>query len=217
MTIPFGMFLGPKIEPRGAGCTMLCHFDGTNGSTVFTDETGLQTWNAGGNAKISTATSKFGGSSLYLDGSGDYIVPSLSPSGLSFGTGDYTIDFWFNGDPGMNGLAWDSRSASSTTSRLLFGIALSGIGSSGALSSGVWYHYARTRAGGTRREFVNGVQVSSGAEATNFALGAGRPAIGADGNGLGTSFYKGYFDEYHVQKGTARWIANFTPPSAPYA
>lgn len=214
--IPFGMFLGPKVEPRGADCTMLCHFDGTNGSTVFTDETGLQTWNPGGNAKISTTASRFGGSSLYLDGSGDYIIPTGSPAGLAFGTADYTIDFWFNGDPGMNGLAWDSRSTSSTTGRLLFGIALAGIGTSGALSSGVWYHYARTRASGTRREFLNGVQVSNAAETANYGLGGNRPAIGADGNGLGTSFYKGYLDEYHVQKGTARWTSSFTLPVGPY-
>ena len=51
----------------------LLHFDGTDASTTFTDESG-KTWTAHGNAQIDTAQSVFGGASGYFDGSGDYIT-----------------------------------------------------------------------------------------------------------------------------------------------
>ena len=51
---------------------LLLHCDGTNGSTVITDKIG-KAMTAYGNAKISTAQSKFRGASLSLDGNGDYI------------------------------------------------------------------------------------------------------------------------------------------------
>lgn len=218
MALPgIGSFVGGGYEEilRGADCTLLLHFEGADGSTTFTDETGLQTWTAGGNARIRTANSRFGGSSLYLDGSGDYILPgaSASPAGLAFGTGDYTVDFWFNGNAGFDGLLWDSRSGSSTSGRLLFGV---GPGDGITVPSGEWHHFARTRQAGTRRTFIDGVLLSSAAEATNFASGFNRPVIGCDGNGLGTAFWEGFIDEYHVRKGTAQWVSNFSPPQNPY-
>jgi len=49
------------------------HGDGTNNSTVFTDYTG-KTFTGYGNAKISTdIATAFGGSSIKLDGTGDYV------------------------------------------------------------------------------------------------------------------------------------------------
>ena len=49
----------------------LLHFDGANNSTVFTDNSPFNQTVAvvTGTPKISTAMSRFGGSSLYLDGS----------------------------------------------------------------------------------------------------------------------------------------------------
>ena len=50
----------------------LLHFNGSDGSTTITDESG-KTWTAYDNAQIDTAQSKFGGASMLLDGVGDYI------------------------------------------------------------------------------------------------------------------------------------------------
>jgi hypothetical protein len=47
-----------------------------------------------GNTQISTAQSKFGGSSAAVDGAGDYLSIA-STSDFGFGTGDFTIEGWF--------------------------------------------------------------------------------------------------------------------------
>jgi len=46
-----------------------------------------------GNAQISTTRSKFGGSSAFFDGTGDYLSTG-TPSGFAFGTGDFTVEAW---------------------------------------------------------------------------------------------------------------------------
>jgi hypothetical protein len=68
--------------------------DGANNSTTFTDSSLTpKTVFANGDAKISTAQSKFGGSSAYLDGNGDHLsIPNSSD--FEFGSGDFTIEFW---------------------------------------------------------------------------------------------------------------------------
>lgn len=59
-------------DPDWASRITLMHFDGADGSTTFTDQKGL-IWTPSGNAQIDTAQSVFGGASLLLDGSGDYL------------------------------------------------------------------------------------------------------------------------------------------------
>lgn len=54
---------------------LLLHCDGADGSTTFTDSSpSPKTVTAYGDAKISTARSKFGGASGLFDGSGDYLI-----------------------------------------------------------------------------------------------------------------------------------------------
>ena len=47
-----------------------------------------------GDAAISTDESKWGGSSLYLDGDGDYLQIAQNDTAFNFGTGDFTIEAW---------------------------------------------------------------------------------------------------------------------------
>src|SRR5690606_34123168 len=83
---------GPSsTDPYWSSVSSLLHFNGSNGSTTFTDEKGVG-WTASGDAEISTAQSKFGGSSLSLDGTGDWL--DASNAGFTFGTGDFTIEAW---------------------------------------------------------------------------------------------------------------------------
>ena len=73
---------------------LLMPFDGPNNSTIFEDYSSnrniITTY---GDAKISTTQSKFGGSSGYFDGAGDYLEISSS-SLFEFGLGDFVIEAW---------------------------------------------------------------------------------------------------------------------------
>ncbi len=70
------------------------HFSGSNGSTTFVDNSPVtKSFTVNGNSQISTAQSKFGSSSLLLDGTGDYLS-SPSNADYAFGTGDFTIECW---------------------------------------------------------------------------------------------------------------------------
>ena len=76
-------------------CVLYLPFTGVNNSTAIMDYSYYRTLlTVAGDAKISTTQSKFGGSSLYLDGTGDYIYADGSASKYAFGTGDFSISMW---------------------------------------------------------------------------------------------------------------------------
>lgn len=175
-----------------------------------------------GNASRSAAQSKFGGYSAYLDGTGDYItVPSGSD--FAFGTGDFTVEFWFMQTVAGNPFLIDCRPISSTNGAyvttyidagtvVFFTNAAARITSS-AITTGAWYHVAVCRSGTSTRLFLNGTQTGSTyTDPTNYI--ASPVNIGASGNGLFP--LTGYFDDIRITKGVARYTANFTPPAAAF-
>lgn len=175
-----------------------------------------------GNASRSAAQSKFGGYSAYLDGTGDYItVPSGSD--FAFGTGDFTVEFWFMQTVAGNPFLIDCRPISSTNGAyvttyinagtvVFFTNAEARITSS-AITTGAWYHVAVCRSGTSTRLFLNGTQTGSTyTDPTNYI--ASPVNIGASGNGLFP--LTGYLDDFRITKGVARYTANFTPPAAAF-
>ena len=87
-----GSTVGDVYFPKVAA---LLPFDGTNGATSTSD---LSNRSGGvsfaGTAQISTAQSKFGGSSLVLDGNSDYLTISDSYWASAIDSGDWTVEFW---------------------------------------------------------------------------------------------------------------------------
>jgi hypothetical protein len=191
-----------------------------------------------GNAQLSTAINKFGGSSMAFDGTGDYLI---SPQYLNFnfGTSDFTIEGWIymNSLPiddykqivcfgtGPSAQRWilfiDTRTSQSTpylrflsiNSSNAVIIDVTGAGSSG-WSAGTWYHVAVTRSGNTFKLFRNGVQ--NGATVTNSGscpatASTGALYVGAEVGG-GFANWNGYIDDLRITKGYARYTSNFTPP-----
>lgn len=176
-----------------------------------------------GNASRSAAQSKFGGYSAYLDGTGDYItVPSGSD--FAFGTGDFTVEFWFMQTVAGNPFLIDCRPTSSTngayvTTYIYAGTVVFFTNSaaritSSAITTGAWYHVAVCRSGTSTRLFLNGTQTGSTyTDPTNYI--ASPVNIGASGNGLFP--LTGYFDDIRITKGVARYTANFTVPAEAFA
>jgi hypothetical protein len=199
---------------------LLLHCDGTDAATTFTDSSpSARTITTVGNAQVDTAQSKFGGASLLLDGSGDYLS-AASNADWSFGTGDFTVDLWvrFGSTSGTQCMV----SVDQTGAFILqldsgsLRVSRSGVGHdlsySWSLATGTWYHVAVTRASSAMKLFVDGAVVASGTVSTNY--GQGLLTIGSQ---AGIHFINGWLDEVRISKGVARWTAAFTPPDGPYA
>jgi len=181
-----------------------------------------------GTAQISTTQSKFGGSSIYLAGAGNYLSIPHS-SALNFGTGNFTIETWIYYNS-LSNIPFLFQKMSGTTgwfieigaSTVYFGWGSASssqyIAFSTSLSTGAWYHIAVTRTGSTLNAFVNGV--SPGAQTLTSADSSYDNTVNATIGGYyaGTSTYdlNGYIDDFRITKGNVRYTSNFTPPTAPF-
>jgi len=99
-------FGGGAVDPYYASVSMLLHFEGTNTSTTITDSSPIALqWTAVGDAAISTTRSKFGNSSLRLNGAG-YVRPAdmaVADPYFDLGTGAWTLDMqvWLDNTSGV--------------------------------------------------------------------------------------------------------------------
>jgi len=208
-------------------CSLLLHFSGSNGSTVFIDNSlnNFAITSSNGTA-ISTVQSKFGGSSGYFDGTDDYInIPDNSV--FDFGSGDFTIEYWEYRTSSDNNRTVLSRK-NVTYTPYMMGYAYSGNvsfyasdnGSSwtivdlsmGSLVLNTWTHYAVTRQGNTFRTFKNGTLISSTTSTMTFPAGSAPVEIGK----WSVYYFQGYIDELRITKGIARYTGSFATQSAEF-
>jgi len=202
-------------DPYWNNVVLLAHFDGTNGSTSFTDEKGM-TLTPVGTAALSSTQSKFGGTSLYLAGSANRIDVSGHGTGFVFGTGDFTIECWVyrTATATYQGILLTGTYATNQIGvRLIGGKVQVYISGSTVLDGEIdlglntWRHIAVTRHNGTMTIFVDGQMDTAIYSAHNITSVSGTPTIGADR----TYYLSGYIDELRVTKGVARYTSNFTP------
>lgn len=216
---------GGVTDPYFSDVSLLLHGDGTNGSTTFVDSSSNNfTVTPSGNAQISTAQSKFGGASMLFDGNGDHIDIS-SNTAFEFGTGDYTIEFWFyltslptsyailSGCSGKNFYISIGTYGSNRYLISYDGLAELNQTSGASITANAWYHAVHCRSGGTARLFLNDAVVASG----SFGSITGTTGYRIGGSSFYNNFYfPGYIDDFRITKGVARYTANFTPPTAAF-
>ena len=183
-------------------------------------------------AQISTSVFKYGTGSLYFpSSSSSYMVEPNTTIG-QFGTGDFTVEYWFNaGSQPSNAVPQiGTLDSTSPAGSWRFGTSLSGSYgvymaihdgssftdiqfSSTNYNNNTWHHAALTRSNGTVRAFIDGTQVGTNQTVTlNFT--ARRIVIGAEL--YSPTYYVGYMDDVRITKGYARYTANFTPPTAAF-
>lgn len=216
-------------------------FDGADASTTITNESSFtQTWVVFGNAQIDTAQSQFaGGSSLLLDGTGDYVWESDTPE-MDLGSSEWTIEFAvrFNGDPGTSNMTlvamwgaatnrnWEialrnnqlvgNYTVDSTTPISMFSEAWNPAGDT-------WYHIAVTRDNSATdivRVFVDGTQLGSGdttIDGDTISFTSDYMYIGAKEEGGDSEFVNGWIDNFRMTVGVARYVSNFTAPTEEWA
>ena len=173
---------------------------------------------AQGDTAISTDDSRFYGSSIKFDGTGDYLTLSDSTD-FEFGTGNYTIECWIKhtsisaqqtyvSDTGGNSAGVYFYKDTNHKLGLYYGAQI--ITGSTALAANHWYHIAVVRNSGTSKLYLNGVEDGSASDTNNLTVG--NLAFGAHPDGSGNLF-SGYMQELRVYKGTAKYTANFKPPT----
>ena len=214
---------------------LLLPFNGANGAQVTSDLSNRSATVAmNGDASISTAQSKFGGSSCYFDGTGDTVSITDTYWNTAIHSGDFTLELWvqFTVDETSNLIAvrntpnvsegWViQRYASGTQSgQILFYYRDSGgwqylnyaQGTRTTISQNTWYHVAITRNGNTWRFFLNGTQEDTTTNSNAIVTStSGKLEIG----GWGALDYPvtGYIEDVRITKGIARYTSNFTAPT----
>jgi hypothetical protein len=210
-------------DPYFANVSLLLHGNGTNGSTTITDNSpSPKTVTAVGNARISTAQSKFGGSSIAFDGNGDYLTTADSPDWDI--AGDYTIEFWARMPSQSTAgytLVYLGTNAFASSSGFLIGHYLSNlsvrlngetfISTTAPLLTNTWQHIAVVAQGASLLAYVDGVQVVSGSSATTSTSTS---LIIGNGSDLDPNrWFNGNIDDLRITKGIGRTI---TLPTAPF-
>lgn len=167
--------------------------------------------------------------SVYFDGTGDYLTVGSGTNNFSFGTGNFTIEFWFNTlSIGADKTIYSSQqSASYTVAPDIYlsstGILKLQVSSNGSVLSGsttllanTWYHVALVRNLGTTKFYLNGVAESNTFTDTNdYVSVANRPLIGVYGRDTNFYNFNGYISNLRVVKGAAVYTTNFTPSTSP--
>ena len=209
----------PKVK-------LLLPFDGSNAATTTNDESNsTHSVTFAGGAQISTAESKFGGSSLYLNGDSGTKLTISQSSDFDFGTGDFTVEFWIKTSLSNN----DTQSrriisfGDNNATRIQIFLSSDGIDFYDTSSvkvdgdidvaDGNWHHVAFTRSGTSLKGFVDGVQSGSTASNSTDYDNAAALTIGAYAStGLGRVV--GYLEDLRITKGLARYTSAFTAPTS---
>ena len=217
---------------------LLCHFNGTDGSTYFNDDNGFydtdlsQTGRsavgviAEDNARTDTAEAKFGVTSAEFPSTFGFMktgaVDAFEVSG------DWTIEFFVyynktNADQyvhhnmgGWSGGSFQIYTPSSSNIRA----SINDNGTSRDLatvsfSTGQWYHYALVNNSGTVTWYIDGTSQGTGAFSSNINAPDKTLRWGAFSQGGSSDKFEGWIDEYRFSN-TARYTSNFTPTTTPF-
>jgi len=179
-----------------------------------------------GDAKISTTQSKFGGSSMAFDGTGDFVTVRGNQQVLySMGTANFTIEMWVY-TSSVNGHLIDTNNGGDASGTGRFAIqinssqlqAYNSTGTTmiigGTINTNQWHHIAYARASGSSKLFIDGEQVGSTyTDTNNFVCGnANRPVFGVNGYDETSTIFNGYIDDLRITRGIARYTTNFGTP-----
>ncbi len=212
----------PKVK-------LLLPFDGSNGATSTTDSSNSNnSVTFVGTSQISTAQSKFGGSSMLFDGDSDYLTVTNSELDLDGAT--CTIEFWVYllGGVGSHICFYSDYNGSGSgisiekNSDNVVKVNLSGDGAditgTTTMSTGQWYHIAFSGSDGSYKLFLNGTQEGSTATGS-ITNGHNTKKIGTfwwSSTGY-IRLWNGYLEDFRITKGHARYTSNFTPPTSAHS
>ena len=240
IAVPVGTTTGEVYYTQ---TSLLMHFNGTNGSTTMTDNSkNNYSFTATNGAAISTAQNKFGGSSMFFDGTNDYVINNNANSTWAFlhNNTTFTLELWFytsvttaqtligtNAASATIGFALalsnvNSRDIEFSILRGVGGSILSAISLGSVWTTNTWNHLAVVLNTSTQtvKIYLNGTEVAT-TSTSGFSFSSSDPsyalAIGRYQHGTPGEYYSGYIDELRITKGVARYTSNFTTSSVAFA
>jgi hypothetical protein len=174
-----------------------------------------------GNAQVSTTQSKWSPTSMYFDGTGDYLLIPDNPS-QRIGTGNFTVECWvYRNASGTYGLIGKGTGTTgwllslNSSNQVVFTYGSSTITSTGTVSATTWTHIAVVRSGtGTNltKIYISGTNDGTGTVSTDFNQ---TNAMYVAADRTGGSNANAYVQDTRVTL-YARYSANFTPPTAAF-
>jgi len=190
------------------------------------DRSGINNLDTVGDAQIDTAVVKYGTGSMQFDGTGDYLkVPSTDD--IALGTGDFTIEGWLyiGTNPVGNGQGMFQISNGYLNSAvrgpaaglnngdgkwaIYYGTSQQ-TATAAAPSINTWYHVAYVRNSSTTKLYIDGTELISVSDSTNYS-----DTYLTIGGWYSTSYLlNGFIDDFRITKGIARYTSSFTPPTA---
>ena len=210
-------------------------FDGSNGATSTSDVSNQNNAVTVNGAQISTAQSKFGGSSMLFDGSNDYLSVGGSEWNSNLNSGDFTVEFWirfntigtpyiiqnYNGSNGWGVAVWSGGGGTNYFDGFWYSggwkyiqYDVGGSSQYTTASADTWYHVAFVRDGNDWSLYLNGTLegTRTGLSGSITSSSLGSLEIGRKYND--TYYVDGYIDDLRITKGLARYTSNFTPPTS---
>ena len=220
IAVPVGTTTGDVYYPQ---TSLLMHFNGTNGSTTMTDNSKNNfTATATNGAALSTAQSKFGGASLFLDGTNDYVsIPNNAE--FNFASGTFTVELWvyFSSVSDQRTLVTNYQNNTNGwaiqlyNNKLFSSFSGDGIDIQGTTTilANTWYHVAVSGTPGSYKLFLNGTQ-----EGSTYTGGTTLTSTSAltIGQIVSSAYFNGYIDELRITNGIARYTGAFTPPTTQF-
>lgn len=217
---------GPS-DPYWDNVSLLLPFEGTSGATTTTDlSTNSTAVTFYGGAQISNTQTKFGSTSLYLDGVDSYLRVDDALSSHTNITTPITIETWIYPLAvvstqylvGMNDI-------SNGQNRVLLGLTNINVdGTTYNYTSGIttnaWHHFAYTYDGAAHAVYIDGVkklQVDDnpvGVSLSNCVMAIGAEFDAANGGSPG-NYIQAYIDDFRVTVNHVRYFA-YEVPTAGY-
>lgn len=226
----FAVLIGVILLVGVVSATSTLHFNSN-----FTDDGG-HTWTNVNSTVFNTSSKVFGAASGAFTLASKMSIDTPASDDFDFGSGDFTVDFWFNpkggGAAANYGGVFSLNTTTSTTyvplliletaGKLKFYATSTGTAwdisngiEMGAVTAETWQHFAVVRSGTKIYLFRNGTltnEITVGT--TALSSNDGVVAWGRRGYPAWDNWITGLIDEARVTKGVARWTSSFTPPTS---
>lgn len=218
----------PGADPYWGQVVLAMHMDDTG----LTDLKGKTVTINGGMGRSSAHFAPLAGNafSALFDGTNDYLSLASSPD-FDYGSGAFTIEFWiYKNNTNPCRAIMFGNNGSSDSLQMYFGSdgggyfrPATGINPApgvglypGSIIPNTWHHIAMVwETASIQKVYIGGV-LNNSASGYPWASAARTLTIGVDTSYTPAGYLDGYIDDLRITKGVARYLSNFTPPSAPF-